>query len=278
LNNARWSQKHPNEEKIAFSTLSESGECGETIYRVNTKMLTKQPQEKGRLHNATVLSMSLSVIDILFHPDAFFRDIVNQKEDLKFPVLIVLAGSLAAAGYGYLIGGLTARMMSSAMPGIDTIITLSSVIGAVIGTFIFWIVGAGIFYAISYAFKGQGSFKRVLEVVGYGCIPQIFGSLITLIAAIGYVPKISVPTLTSAALQDPAVMEQTMKAFMHDPAMLELTQITSLVAVVFLLWSASIWIFGLQHARQLALRDAALCVGIPVILYVIYVIYNLGVM
>jgi hypothetical protein len=222
--------------------------------------------------------MSLSVTDILFHPDAFFRDIVNQKEDLKFPLLIVLAGSLAAAGYGYLIGGLTARMMSSAMPGIDTIITISAVIGAVIGTFIFWIVGAGIFYAISYAFKGQGSFKRVLEVVGYGYLPQIFGSLITLVAAIEYVPKISVPTLTSAALQDPAVMEQTMKAFMHDPAMLELTQITSLVAVVFLLWSASIWIFGLQHSRQLTLRDAALCVGIPVILYVMYMIYNLGVM
>jgi hypothetical protein len=222
--------------------------------------------------------MSLSVIDILFHPDAFFRNVVTEKEDLKFPAIIVLIGSLAAAGYGYLIGGLTARMMSSAMPGIDTIITLSSVIGAVIGTFIFWIVGAGIFYAISTVFKGQGSFKRVLEIVGYGYLPQIFGSLITLVAAIEYVPKISVPTLSSAALQDPTVMEQTMKAFMHDPAMFELTQITSLVAVVFLLWSASIWIFGLQHARQLSLKDAALCVGIPVILYVIYMIYNLGVM
>jgi hypothetical protein len=222
--------------------------------------------------------MSPSVTDILFHPDVFFRYIVNQKEDLKFPFLIVLAGSLVAAGYGYLIGGLTARMMSSAMPGIDTIITLSSVIGAIIGTFIFWIAGAGILYAISCAFKGQGSFRRVLEVVGYGYLPQIFGSLITLIAAVEYVPKISVPTLTSAALQDPAAMQLAMKAFMHDPAMLELTQISSLVAVLFLLWSASIWIFGLQHSRQLSLRDAALCVGIPVVAYVLYMIYNLGAM
>jgi hypothetical protein len=133
--------------------------------------------------------MSLSVIDILFHPDAFFRNIVNQKEDLKFPLLIDLAGSLVAAGYGYLVSGLTARMMSSAMPGIDTIITLSAVIGAIIGTFIFWIVAAGIFYAISTAFKGQGSFKKVLEVVGYGYLPQIFGSLITLIAAIVSSPE-----------------------------------------------------------------------------------------
>jgi hypothetical protein len=222
--------------------------------------------------------MSPSVIDILIHPDAFFRELVQEKEELKFPFLIVLAGSLMAAGYGYLIGGLTARMMSSAMPGIDTIITLSSALGAMIGTFIFWIIGAGIFFAISYLFKGQGSFMRVFEVVGYGYLPQILGSLITLVAAIEYIPRISVPTITSAALQDPALLEQTMKAFMHDPAMMELTQITSLITVVFLLWSANIWIFGIKHSRQLALRDAALCVGIPVIAYVLYVIYNLGVM
>lgn len=222
--------------------------------------------------------MSPSVIDILIHPDAFFRDIVHEKEDLKFPFLIVLVGSLIAAGYGYLIGSLTARMMSSAMAGIDLIITISSVLGAVIGTFLFWIAGAGIFYAISCAFNGQGSFKRVLEVVGYGYLPQVFGSLIMLVAAMEYIPRITVPTMSAAAFQDPVVMEQTMKAFLHDPAMLELTQVTTLIAVAFLLWSASIWIFGLQYSRQLTLRDAALSVGVPVIAYVIYVIYSLGAM
>jgi hypothetical protein len=222
--------------------------------------------------------MSPPIIDILIRPDAFFRDMIAKKEDLKFPFLIVLAGSLVAAVYGYLIGGLTAKMMSSAMPGIDTIITLSSVLGALIGTFIFWIIWAGLIYGLTYVFKGQGSFRRVLEVVGYGYLPQIFGSVITLVAAIEYIPRITVPTITSAGLQDPVVMEQTMKAFTHDPAMMELTQISSLVAIVFLLWSANIWIFGIKHARNVSPRDAALCVGIPVIAYVLYMTYNLGVM
>jgi hypothetical protein len=222
--------------------------------------------------------MNPSIIDILIRPDAFFRDMVRNKEDLKIPFLIVLAGSLVGAAYGYLIGGLTAKMMASAVPGIETIITISSVLGALIGTFIFWILWAGIVWGLSFAFKGQGSFKRVLEVVGYGYLPQVLGSLITLVAAVTYIPRIVVPTITSAGLQDPAVLEQTMKAFMHDPAMMELTQVTSLVAIVFLLWSANIWIFGLKHARVLSVRDAAICVGIPVVLYVLYVTYNLGVM
>lgn len=222
--------------------------------------------------------MSPSITDILFRPDAFFGTVMSEKESLKIPALIVLVGSIIAAAYGYLIGGLTAKMMASAVPGIETIITISTIGGALIGTFIFWILWAGIIYALSFAFKGQGSFTRMLEVVGYGYLPQVLGSIITLIAAIQYIPKITVPALSSAAMQDPAIMEQTLKAFMHDPAMLELTQITSLITIVSLLWSANIWIFGAKYARQLSPRDSALCVGIPVVLYVIYMIYNLGVM
>jgi hypothetical protein len=145
-------------------------------------------------------------------------------------------------------------------------------------TFIFWLIVAGVFYLISYLFKGQGSFNRVLEVVGYGYLPQIAGSLICIVAAIIYIPKITVPTLTTAALQDPAMIQQVTKAFMHDPAMVELTQITTLVSIVFFLLSAHIWIFGIKHARGLSPRDAAICVGVPIVLYVLYLTYNLGVM
>ncbi|HSQ94110.1 MAG TPA: YIP1 family protein, partial [Methanoregula sp.] len=144
--------------------------------------------------------------------------------------------------------------------------------------FIFWLIVSGVFYLISSLFKGQGSFNRVLEVVGYGYLPQLAGSIITLIAVIIYIPRIAVPTLTKAALEDPAVIEQATKAFMHDPAMMELTQITTLVSIVFMLWSAHIWIFGIKHARSLSPRDAAVCVGVPVVLYVLYTIYNIGVM
>jgi hypothetical protein len=222
--------------------------------------------------------MSLSIIDILIRPDAFFRDLVNKKEDLKFPFLIVLAESLVAAADGYLIGGLTAKMMAPAMPGIETIIALSSVLGALIGTFIFWIIWAIVIYVLTGAFKGQGAFRRVLEVVGFGYIPLVLGSLLTLVATIMYIPRIAVPAITSAGLQDPVVLEQTMKAFMHDPAMMELSQISSLITIVFLLWSANIWIFGIKHIRNVSPRDAALCVGIPVIAFILYMIYNLGVM
>ncbi|MDD1686212.1 Yip1 family protein [Methanoregula sp.] len=222
--------------------------------------------------------MTRSFSDILLRPGAFFADLMGQKdESLKWPLLIVLAGGIVAAGYGYLIGGLTAQMMAGAYPGIDVIILLSTIIGAALGVFIFWLVWTAVVFALSMAFKGEGSVKSTLQVVGYGYLPQVIGSVVTLIVAYEYVPKIVVPQVTSAMLQDPVAMQAVTKALLLDPAMLELTQITSLIAIVFLLWSANIWIFGIQQARKLSPRDAALCVGIPVVAYIIYMIYNLGV-
>jgi len=201
-----------------------------------------------------------------------------EKESLKMPALIILTGGIVAAAYGYLMGGLSAKMMAGLMPGMDAVIYLSATIGALIGTFIFWVIAAGLFYLISGYFKGQGSFNRVLEVVGYGYLPQVAGSFITLVAAIEYLPRVSVPVLTKSALDDPTVIEAATKALMHDPAMLELTQITALTTIVFLLLSANIWIFGMKHARGLSPRDAAICVGLPVVAYVLFMIYNLGAM
>jgi hypothetical protein len=222
--------------------------------------------------------MSKSITDILVRPDAFFGAVIAEKESLKNPALIILAGGIVAALYGYLMGGLSAKMMANAPSGVDSIILLASIIGAFLGTLVFWIIVAGVFYLISLVFKGQGSFTRVMEVVGYGYLPQILGSFITLIAAYIYLPKVTVTVLTKSALENPEAIQAATKALMHNPAMMEFTQITTLVTIVFMLWSAHIWIFGMKHARGLSPRDAALCVGIPIVAYVLFMIYNLGVM
>jgi len=220
--------------------------------------------------------MTFSLFDLLFNPDRFFKNALGDTERLKIPAIIILAGAILAAGYGYLAGSLTASMMDSAMGGLGGITIVVVILSAFAGTFIFWIIWAGLFYLISKLFKGDGSLNRCLEVVGYGYLPQLFGAAVTLIAAFVYLPKVVVPHLTSSALQDPAVITAATKALMQDPAMLAYTQIAAVVSVVFLLWSANIWIFGLKQARRLSMRDAAICVGAPVIVYIVYVVYAMA--
>jgi hypothetical protein len=217
--------------------------------------------------------MKHSLFDILIRPGAFFQDAIAEKESLKISGLIVLVLGIVSSVYGYLIGGLTGKMMAGLIPGMELIIAISTILGALLGIFIFWLIWAGVFYLVSLVFKGNGTFNRTLEFVGYGYLPQIFGAILTLIVAMQYIPRVIVPQITADAANDPQLIQEAVNALMHDPAMMEMTQITSIISIVFLLWSANIWIFGLQHARKLSVRDAALCVGIPVVVYILYVIY-----
>jgi len=220
--------------------------------------------------------MGISWMDLLINPNRFFQLALGDTEQLRYPGLIVLAGAIVAAAAGYFTGVITAGMLDSAMQGMGSIILIGMVIAAFVMTFLVWVIWAGAFYLISKLFKGTGSFTRCLEVVGYGYVPLVIGSVITLVAAFEYLPKVVVPTLTSAALTNPQQIQDATTALMSDPAMVEFTQISAVISMVFLLWSANAWIFGIKQARNISMRDAAITVGIPVILLIIYQLYKLA--
>jgi hypothetical protein len=219
--------------------------------------------------------MKSSFRDLFFDPNMFFLDLISEKESLKIPALIILLGGITAAVYGFIVGGLTSRMMENLMPNMGLIITISAIAGALIGTFVLWILWGGLIHAISAGFKGKGTFNRTLQCIGYGYFPQIAGTLISLVLALDYLQKVQVPVIS--ATSDPEVIQSAVKALMQDPAMRELTIISSVISILFLLWSANIWIFGIKNARQIPMRDAALSVGIPVVVYIMYILYSLWV-
>lgn len=220
--------------------------------------------------------MGISWMDLLISPNRFFQQALGEKEEIRIPALIVLAGAIAAAAYGYFTGSISANMLDAAMPGMGSLILLGAVIAAFVMSFVLWVIWAGVFFLVSKIFKGTGTFRRCMEVVGYGYVPQVIGSVITVIAAMEYIPKVVVPALTSAALSNPQQIQDATTALMRDQAMVEFTQISAVVSIVFLLWSASIWIFGIKQARTISLKNAAICVGVPVLLLIVYQIYMLA--
>jgi hypothetical protein len=223
------------------------------------------------------MKMDNSFLKILINPDAFFQERINEPESLKLPALIVLISAIVGAAAAYLMVTPTVKLMGSMLAGMEIVIILGAVIATFVITFVFWLVFAGIFFILSTLFKGEGTFNRTLEIVGYGFLPQIIGGIITVIVALEYIPSVMVQSIPAGTTDSQVILEATTN-LMRDPAMVVFTQITTLISIVFLLWSANIWIFGIQHSRLLSVRDAALCVGIPVVLYTIYTIYKLGAM
>ena len=221
--------------------------------------------------------MDNSVLKTLINPDKFFQERINEPESLKIPALIVLVSAIIGAAAAYLMVTPTVKLMGSMLAGMEIVIILAAVIATFVITFVSWLVFTGIFFVLSTLFKGKGTFNRTMEIVGYGFLPQIIGGIITAIVALEYIPKVMVQSIPAGTTDSQVILDATTN-LMRDPAMVAFTQITTLISIVFLLWSANVWIFGIQHSRRLSMRDAALCVGIPVVLYIIYTIYKLGAM
>lgn len=201
---------------------------------------------------------------ILWTEIFFIASMILRKELIPGFNREFIGTTLVLSGIFLLI--LTSLLQQKATTTIDTIsillslLSLLALIAIIISIFIF---------------LSREKFIRPLEFTGYGYFPQIFGAIFTVIVAIQYIPKVIVPEITTAASEDPQVIMDATKALMHDPAMMEMTQIISIISIVFLLWSANIWIFGMRNARQLSERDSALCVGIPVVIYILYMIYTM---
>ena len=210
---------------------------------------------------------------LLLHPDTFFGERMKEPENLKLPGIIVLIGAIIAAVGSYLISGIYEGLyMAAAGEGLASMLGIFGAISAFIAfILIWWVIFSGIFYILSMAFAGTGTFRRTLECAGYGLVPVIIGSFITVLISFYYLPMIEVPVLSS--IQDPAAVQRFMSAILEDPAFREFTQLSAIISAVFLAWSANLWIFAVRHARAISVRNAVIVVLIPVVIFVIYTLY-----
>ena len=212
------------------------------------------------------------MLEVLTNPNKFFETRKKGRENLKIPVFIVLISGI--------IGGISAFLSSSIMmeamaktlspeaQSFMSFMPISTAIGAVIFSFIIWLIVAAVFFGISCIFKGEGNFKRTLEFVGYGYIPTIIGGLISLVLVYNFITTVQIPTITTT---DPTKIKEVIAPLMKSPMMM----LSSAVGMLFMLWSANIWVFGLKHARNLSTKNALITVAIPVAAYILYSVYRM---
>ncbi|MFQ6071807.1 MAG: YIP1 family protein [Methanosarcinales archaeon] len=205
------------------------------------------------------------MIEVLINPNKFFKEKISKEIKLIPPAIIVLvAGIIGAISSAMLMPKIMGALPKEAAP-FTAFAVVFGAFGALVMVFLMWLIYAGVFYVISLAFHGEGYFKRVFEFVGYGFIPTIVSSVIGLIAMIYVLPTMEF------SFEDPQMIQQSMEAMMNNPVM----QASSIIGILLTLWSANIWIFGIMHARNLSIRNAVITVGIPIGIYLIYIIYKL---
>jgi len=127
-------------------------------------------------------------------------------------------------------------------------------------------------HGLSAFFGGEGSFRRTFEFVGYGFLPSLIGSLITIPMSAHYITNAEVPKISIAQLQqNPDVMRAVMLSLIPK----DLVYSNLIINLAVTLWSLTIWTFAVRHARETELKKAFFTALIPTALFGIYRVWTI---
>src|SRR5699024_4570396 len=139
------------------------------------------------------------------------------------------------------------------------------VVLAFVGIIIPWVLYAAVFYLIArLAFGGDGSFVGTLALTGWGFVPTVLAQLVMIAANYSVFGGETLPSGTEAA-------ENALTALQADPVL----SIASIVGIVLLIWSGVLWTYAMDHHHDLSRRNAAITVGVPVVIALVFKLLGL---
>jgi len=202
----------------------------------------------------------------ILNPNEFMREAINSRYSLKIPIIILTINAII--GCFQVIYRITwvQQIFPPDVVASATYMTFFGIqtVTALIIPFLAWIFYSGIFFTISHFSGGDGDFRRVIQLSSYGYIPTIFdntSATVVNIIALRNTPPIGI----DISLWYSAVLSEHISLLMGQ----------SIISLLFLLWSANIWVFAVKHARNLTTRNAVITVAIPVGAMIGYQIYQL---
>lgn len=195
--------------------------------------------------------MRVALREATTKPGSFFpREAADP--DLTGPVVVVSV----VAVIGMLSSVPVFRAMFEALPaGAGPFVLIGLVVGAVVGLaapFVVWLVYALLFYGLSALLGGEGSFRDLFRVVGWGFAPNAISALVGGLVTVWLVAGVD--------FSDPQQAQQFAQSASTGP--LGLFHLG--VSLLMTLWSAWIWTHAVAATRRLPVRAAAISVGVVV--------------
>lgn len=189
-------------------------------------------------------------------PASFFRD-ASIDSGLKKPAVVVAA--VAVAG---LLGSIPTFMaVTEAAPeGAGVFVLLSFAFGSVIGAmgpFVSWLIVTVLLFVGSLAFSGEGTFRELFGLVGWGFAPRL------LVPIVGGVT--SFVLLSGTDFSDP----QQARQLAQTTATGTIGLVNQVVNAATFLWAGWVWTYALAEARELSTRTAGILVGVVVVLQIV---------
>jgi hypothetical protein len=206
------------------------------------------------------------VTQLLTNPDAFFARRADSP-GLRGPVVVVLLVALVGIAGSLPVLQATLAVLPQEASGFAPVFYAISAVGALVGTFVIWLIYAGAFHAISAVlYEGEGPFSRTLALTGWGFVPAILAGIVSAIVAVAVFQGMVLP-------DDPQQIQRFVRTLQRRPEFL----VASVFGMLTLLWQGFLWAFAMKHGREITLREATVTVAIPVAVALALQVFNLGV-
>lgn len=184
-------------------------------------------------------------------PASFFDDQAADP-DLTRPAVVVfmvgLAGILGSFPvFRALLGGTPAGANSFLLIGVAV-----GVVAALLTPFVLWLIYAGLFHGLTIPFDGEGEFRDLFALVGWGFAPRILANVVSAI--------VMFVLLSEGDMSSPQQAQQFAQSATTSPLGLA----NQAFALLMTLWSAWIWTHAVAAGRDLPVRKSAISVGVVV--------------
>ncbi len=210
------------------------------------------------------MNFTEKIIGTIKNPKKAMKDIAEQPMIEEAVTIVGISAVLGALSAYILFYKVAYVFEGQDMPSsTGTIMAVAGIAGALIGSFIFWLILAGIIHLISMALGGEGKFyPQMMTITGYSMIPSFFSAII----GIAMLSMMEPMTITISATNPAAA-----NMLSNSPYFIA----SNLIGIVFQVWSSIILFFGVQSVHKLTAARSAVAVGIPLAIGIIFTAWSL---
>jgi Yip1 domain len=216
------------------------------------------------------------ITGVFVHPDETMDDIAN-KPRIQEALLIVGIYAILGLVSSYVLSTHMTFVYSvagSSQSLLNTIQTMSVIIRFLDGflvPLILWLIITGILHVFAMVFGGKGKYyPQMLTALGYTYVVKIIAIVITIVLYT-QLPNVTIDITSSNTFAIISAVSST--AITHSSYHIA----GSIIMLLGVIISSLLGIFAIKNGEKLTMAKSAMVVGIPLLIYMIYVLLSHGI-
>lgn len=208
----------------------------------------------------------MALRDLVLDPDTFFEE--RKYGRMRYASVVVILTVLAAITEVFAVAARFGDRVGEVEQALVMMIAIVSV-----PRIVWWFGLALGFYVMTRLFTPSIFKERLIRYTAWGFFPLIIGELVLTGARYLSLGNVDPPAAITTGF--PWTEFEAVEEFLADGASEPVFLLGVGIYVLFVLWSSYLWMYGIKHSAEVELRQAAIAVVPPVLVYLYWIVSSL---